>query len=87
MTPPDDPETPAGAPRVLSLVQARPVEAAALAGLLRALADEADRGDIIGLVVVTELTGGRIGSAYHPNDVHRLLGGLERVKHRLLTGA
>lgn len=69
---------------VISLVQPPLVDATSLVALLRGLADDAERGEIIGLAVVTELTGGRIGTAFEPNDVHRLLGGLERLKARLL---
>lgn len=53
--------------------------------LLRALLADAERGEIIGVAVVTELTGARIGTVHSVNDVHRALGGCERLRHRLLT--
>jgi hypothetical protein len=57
-----------------------------VASLLRALADDADRGELIGVCVVTELTGGRVGSVFtQPNDVHRALGGVERLRARLIA--
>lgn len=56
-----------------------------VADLLRNLAADAERGEIIGVCVVTELAGGRIGTAHAFEDVHRALGGLERLRVRLLN--
>lgn len=78
----NDPSTPNN---VVSLVQPPPTETVALASLLRGLADDVERGDIIGVVVVTELTGARVGSVLSVHDVHRALGGLERARMRLLS--
>jgi hypothetical protein len=69
---------------VVSIVRSEP--RGNVAALLRALADDADRGELIGVCVVTELTGGRVGSAFiEPHDVHRALGGVERLRARLLA--
>lgn len=76
---------PVGALRVIPLTRGREKTRHALAGLLRALADDAERGDLIGVAVVTELPGGCVGTVYNFNDFHRMLGGIESLKARLLA--
>lgn len=82
----DDAPPPAHLGVVLALSPASESTGPQLASVLRKLADDAERGEVVGFAIATELTGGRIATLHDFNDVHRMLGAVERLRHRLLTG-
>lgn len=59
-----------------------------LAGLLRHTADsiEASQSRVTGYVIITTVADGQVGGAYcSPNEVE-LVGAMEALKHRIMSG-
>jgi len=67
---------------VLELVQPSPKKG--IAEVLQPFLEANERGEVLGICIVAELTGHRTSSAFSTDDLWRMVGAIERVKYCLV---